>query len=68
MFFVLLLKGKLIGYYNKSQPTPKPIYKKGRIVLGGMQDDDSYDAFISANEVSEYHLMMYIHTYIPSIG
>jgi len=30
----LFNSGTLIGYYNKSQPSPKPIYKRSRVVLG----------------------------------
>jgi hypothetical protein len=48
--------GVLIGFYNKTQPTPKPIYKKSRIVLGNKRGklggtDESMDSFINANEV-----------------
>lgn len=42
---------QMIGYYNKSQPTPKPIYKTNRIVLGPDKLDETADSFISANEV-----------------
>ena len=42
---------QMIGYYNKSQPTPKPIYKTNRIVLGPDKADESYARFINANEV-----------------
>jgi len=49
----------MIGYYNKSQWSPKPIYKKNRIILNqpigkraGEVDDESYQSFINANEVS----------------
>ena len=42
---------QMIGYYNKSQPTPKPIYKRNRIVLGPNRADESYERFINANEV-----------------
>ena len=41
----------LIGYYHASQPTPKPIYKKNRIVLGGNRSDVSSESFINANEI-----------------
>lgn len=48
--------GVLIGYYNKSQPSPKPIYKKSRIVLGNKRgsvgsSDESFDSYINANEL-----------------
>jgi protein tyrosine phosphatase len=42
---------QIIGYYYKSQPTPKPIYKSNRIVLGPNKTDESYGTFINANEV-----------------
>lgn len=42
---------KLIGYQYKIQPTPKPIYDRNRIVLGGNASDDSYEAFINANMI-----------------
>jgi hypothetical protein len=42
----------LLGYYYRSQPTPKPIYKQNRIVLGGDPDDTSEKSFINANEIS----------------
>jgi hypothetical protein len=48
--------GVLIGYYYKTQPTPKPIYKKSRIVLGNKRGklggtDESIGSFINANEI-----------------
>lgn len=48
--------GVLIGCYNKTQPTPKPIYKKSRIVLGYKRgviggSDESVESFINANEI-----------------
>ena len=55
--------GALIGYYNKSQPSAKPIYKQSRIILGqpvqrtvggssgAMKPDETFDAFINANEI-----------------
>jgi hypothetical protein len=53
--------GKLIGFYNKTQPTPKPIYKQSRVVLGQplrrsvgtIQPplDESFDSFINANQI-----------------
>ena len=48
--------GVLLGYYYKTQPTPKPIYKKSRIVLGNKRGvlnsaDDSADNFINANQI-----------------
>lgn len=48
--------GVLLGYYNKTQPTPKPIYKKSRIVLGNKRGilagaDDSAENFINANQI-----------------
>ena len=48
--------GVLIGYYNKTQHTPKPIYKKSRIVLGNKRgklagSDESIESFINANEI-----------------
>lgn len=48
--------GVLIGYYNKTQPSPKPIYKKSRIVLGNIRgqlggNDESIESFINANEL-----------------
>jgi hypothetical protein len=42
--------GQLIGYYYKSQPTPKPIYKLNRVVLGKNPFDETYANFINANE------------------
>lgn len=42
----------LIGYYHRSQPTPKPIYKRNRIVLGGDSGDTSAETFINANEIA----------------
>ena len=57
----LFNEGKLIGYYNKTQPTPKPIYKQSRVVLGqplrrsvGTTQpplDESFDSFINANQI-----------------
>jgi hypothetical protein len=44
---------ELIGYYYKSQPTPKPIYKRNRIVLGGNHSDISKESFINANEIAD---------------
>ena len=41
----------MIGFYNKSQPTPKPIYKTHRVVLGPDPSDESVESFINANEV-----------------
>lgn len=43
--------GDIIGYYNKSQPVPKPIYRHSRIVLGGNSSDTSYASFINANKI-----------------
>jgi len=40
-----------LGYYNKTQSFPKPVYLDNRIILGGLKDDVSYESFISANEV-----------------
>jgi len=56
----------LVGFYNKTQQTPKPIYRASRIILGkvyspwvggnGKGDDEiydsSYEAFINANKVA----------------
>lgn len=42
----------LLGHYSLSQPTPKPIYKRNRIVLGGNLSDTSAESFINANEIS----------------
>ena len=57
----LFNEGKLIGFYNKTQPTPKPIYKQSRVVLGqplrrsvGTTQpplDESFDSFINANQI-----------------
>ena len=48
--------GVLIGFYNQTQPSPKPIYKKSRIVLGNRRgshpgQDESAESFINANEI-----------------
>lgn len=45
--------GDLIGYYDKTQNTPKPIYRRSRVVLGGLGGDDpaSYSRFINANRI-----------------
>lgn len=58
---------QLLGFYNKTQQTPKPIYRHSRIILGrkssnplddldpGTQHDEygsSYDSFINANRVA----------------
>jgi hypothetical protein len=43
---------ELLGYYNRSQVTPKPIYKKNRVVLGGNINDTSLKSFINANEIA----------------
>ena len=48
--------GALIGYYYKTQLTPKPIYKKSRIVLGNKRGelggaDESLVSFINANQI-----------------
>jgi hypothetical protein len=48
--------GALIGYYYKTQLTPKPIYKKSRIVLGNKRGelggaDESLASFINANQI-----------------
>lgn len=53
------LSGDLIGFYFKSQPSPKPIYRKNRIVLGRNPQDISYEHFMNANEV---------HTPLPLIS
>ena len=46
--------GDLIGYYNKTTWTPKPIYKKSRVVLADpSQTDDSYVSFINANRIHD---------------
>ena len=50
------MSGSLIGYHAKQRPMQKPIYERGRIVLGRdnhnpRRDADSYEAFINANEV-----------------
>ena len=45
------LSGDIIGYYNKSQPAPKPIYDHSRIILGGKESDDNFVSFINANKV-----------------
>jgi protein tyrosine phosphatase len=56
----------LIGFYNKTQQTPKPIYRASRIILGKVYSpwvageiegddetyDSSYEAFINANKVA----------------
>lgn len=50
-------EGFLIGYYNKTQATAKPIYKHSRIILSdssinsGSANRDTYDNFINANRV-----------------
>ena len=42
--------GDLIGYFNKTQSVPKPIYKHSRVLLGGKgADDESKESFINAN-------------------
>lgn len=43
--------GALIGYFNKTQSTAKPIYKKSRIILGDKVGgtDESYESFVNAN-------------------
>jgi len=45
--------GALIGYYDKTQHAPKPIYKKSRIILGDSigGTDESYNSFINANQI-----------------
>lgn len=45
--------GQLIGYYNKTQQTPKPMYKKSRVILGDITGgpDESFRGFINANEI-----------------
>jgi hypothetical protein len=48
--------GALVGYYYKTQLTPKPIYKKSRIVLGNKRGelggaDESLASFINANQI-----------------
>lgn len=45
--------GSLIGYYDKTQHAPKPIYKKSRIILGDVigGTDESYESFINANQI-----------------
>lgn len=47
--------GQLIGYYNKTQHTPKPIYKKYRVILGDKTGglDESFNSFINANEIHD---------------
>lgn len=42
---------RLVGYFDKSQPAPKPIYRLGRVVLGPDKADESRASFINANEV-----------------
>lgn len=46
--------GELIGYFNKTTWTPKPIYKKSRIVLADPTlKDESYVSFINANRIHD---------------
>jgi hypothetical protein len=49
----LFNSGGLIGYFNKTQKTAKPIYKKSRVVLGDVVGgaDESYHSFVNANMV-----------------
>jgi len=46
---------KITGYNKKLQPVAKPIYKKGRIVLGGNSSDTSYQNFVNANKVELFY-------------
>lgn len=45
--------GQIIGFYNKIQHTPKPIYKRSRIILGDVIGglDESYESFVNANQI-----------------
>lgn len=54
---LIVFSGGVIGHYFKSQPTPKPIYKYNRVILGGDSNDTSYESFISANEVCIHSLV-----------
>lgn len=51
--------GKLIGYYNKSQPIPKPIYLNNRIILGKNPLDTSFYHFINANQVNLFFIYFF---------
>lgn len=46
---------KITGYNKKLQPVAKPIYKEGRIVLGGNSSDTSYQSFVNANKVELFY-------------
>ena len=57
--------GQVIGFYNKTQPAAKPIYKRSRIILGVRRyddvadtsssslarEDEGYSSFINANRI-----------------
>eukprot|EP01038_Epipyxis_sp_PR26KG_P008834 gene8834-11925_t len=47
------VNSQLIGYYNKSQQTPKPIYRHSRLILGSLNQSVTetygYETFINAN-------------------
>jgi len=45
--------GQLIGYYDKTQHAPKPIYKRSRVILGDEigGSDETYESFINANQI-----------------
>ena len=45
---------QLLGFYNKTQQTPKPIYKASRVVLGDVDHaNNTYEAFINPNVVAD---------------
>jgi protein tyrosine phosphatase len=46
--------GDLVGFYNKSQQTPKPIYRRSRVVLKPntlTATGNTYSTFINANRI-----------------
>lgn len=43
--------GDILGFYSKTQPSPKPIYSSSRVVLGSNSSDESFESFMNANVV-----------------
>jgi protein tyrosine phosphatase len=63
--------GNLIGYFNKSQNAPKPIYKHSRVIINSVSstssevDNDSYERFVNANYLIKNPFFRLIATQCP---
>jgi protein tyrosine phosphatase len=65
------IAGNLIGYFNKSQNAPKPIYKHSRVILNPISlydsndHENSYERFINANYLIKNPSFRLIATQCP---